>query len=108
MLVRINPLRAPCWQCPSGRQPKLRPHAPVCMQPPNDDKKPAAEKMKQMAKTTNKMLDNLSQTLFTPQSRGGWHDWTLMIGSTLLLVWASAQAYRLALYAHYYLHATVL
>ena len=72
---------------------------------PNNDKKPT-DMIKQAAKSTTKMLDKLLHTIFTPQSRGGVHDWALMIGSTCVLVWASAQAYRLALYAHYYLHAT--
>lgn len=68
------------------------------MQPPKKDPK----RVSSVKKTTNTVLDTLSRVL-TPAERGGVHDWTLMVLTTLLLVWASAQAYRLALYAHYYL-----
>lgn len=56
------------------------------------------------SKRAEQLADVLTD-LLTPKERGGLHDWSLMILSTLLLVWLSAQAYRLTYYTYLQLHS---
>lgn len=100
--LRTTPLIiTPPW----SRTTKCQRQAATCMQPPKNDDPPNKQPkqvMKRVQKTTNTVLDTLAKLLtpgevrmgasnnaLSPLSitqRGGVHDWTLMVLSTLLLV----------------------